>query len=60
MQEGNKTGYTKNVQFGREIFTLNPVAYITVDLKKLASNLFLASSALVESQSIRRKTRLSE
>ena len=61
MQEGNKClGILKNVQFGWEIFTLSPVAYITVDFKKLISDLFHAGSALVEIKSIKRKTRLSE
>ena len=36
MQEGNKSSsMLKIVQFGRGIFTLSPVAYITVDFKKL-------------------------
>ena len=31
MQEGNNSlGMLKIMQFGREIFTLNPVAYITI------------------------------
>ena len=30
-----KFGYAKNVRFGREIFILSPVAYITVDFKEL-------------------------
>ena len=30
----------KNVQVGQEIFTLRLVAYITVDFKKLVSDLF--------------------
>ena len=48
MQEGNKSlGMLKNAQFGREIFTLSPVAYITVDFKKLVSDLFHAGSAVV-------------
>ena len=48
MQEGNNTlGMLKIVQFGREIFTLSPVAYITVDFKKLVSDLFRAGSAVV-------------
>ena len=48
MQEENKSlGMLKIVQFGREIFTLSPVAYITVDFKKLASDLFCAGSAVV-------------
>ena len=50
----------KIVRFGREIFTLSPVAYITVDFKKLVSDLFHAGSAMVESECIKRKTRLSE
>ena len=50
----------KNVQFEQEIFTLSPVAYITVDFKRLVSDLFHAGSALVGSKSIKRKTRLSE
>ena len=34
--------------------------YITVDFKKLVSDLFHDSSALVESESIKSKTRLSD
>ena len=38
MQEGNKSlGMLKIAQFGREISTLSPVAYITVDFKKLVT-----------------------
>ena len=55
-----KFGYAKNVQFGREIFTLSLVAYISIDFKKLVSDLFHAGSAMVESESIKRKTKLSE
>ena len=58
--KNQKLGYAKNVRFGREIFTSTPVAYITVDFKKLVSDLFHAGSALVGSESIRRQTRLSE
>ena len=48
MREGNKTlGVLKIVQFGREIFNLSPVAYITVDFKKLVSDLFRAGFAVV-------------
>ena len=48
MQEGNKSlGMLKIVQFGREIFTSSPVTYITVHFKKLASDLFHASSAVI-------------
>ena len=48
MQEGNKSlGMLKIVQFGREIFTLSPVAHITVDFKKLVNDLFHAGSAVV-------------
>ena len=47
-QEGNKRlGMLKIVQFGRETFTLSPVACITVDFKKLVSDLFRAGSAVV-------------
>ena len=55
-----KLGYAKDVQFGREIFTLSPVTYIAVDFKKLANDLFYAGSALVEKECIKRKTKLSE
>ena len=59
MQDGNKSlGMLKNVQFGREIFTLSPVAYMAVDFKKFVSDLFHAGSILVESKSIKRKKRL--
>ena len=48
MQEGNKSlGMLKIVQFGREIFTLSPVTYITVDFKKLVSDLLHAGSAVI-------------
>ena len=41
MQEGNKSlGMLKIVQFGREIFTLSPVAYITVDFNPIPPGLF--------------------
>ena len=61
MQEGNKSlGLLKIMQFGREIFTLSPVAYISVDFKKLESDLFHAGSPVVQSKCIKRKTRLSE
>ena len=50
----------KSVQFGLQIFTLRPVAYMTADFKKLVSDLFDAGSALVGSKSIKGKTRLSE
>ena len=35
-----KFDYAKNVKFGREIFTLSPVAYKTVYFKRLVSDLF--------------------
>ena len=61
MQEGNiSLGMLKNVPFGREIFTLSPAAYITVDSKKLVSDLFHAGSSLVGSESIKRRKRSSE
>ena len=54
--EGNKSlGILKNVQFGWEIFTLSLVAYITANSKKLVSDLFHASSALVGSGSSKEK-----
>ena len=38
MQEGDKNlGMLKIVQFGQEIFTLSPVPYVTIELKKLVS-----------------------
>ena len=43
VQDGNKSlGMLKIVQFRREIFTLSPVVYITIDFKKLVSELFHA------------------
>ena len=61
MQEGNKSlNMLKVVQFGREIFTSSPVAYIKFDFRKLVSDLFRPGSALVENKSIKRKTKLSE
>ena len=51
MQEENRSlGMLKHVQFGHEIFTLSPITYITIDFKKLASDLFHTGSALVESE----------
>ena len=48
MQEGNKSlGMPKIVHFGQETFTLSPVACITVDFKKLVSDLFHAGCAVV-------------
>ena len=48
MQEENKSlSMLKLVQFGREILTLSPVAYITADFKKLVSDLFHAGSAVI-------------
>ena len=40
------------------MFTLSPAAYLTVDHKKLVSDLFHVVSALVERGSIKRKMRL--
>ena len=48
----------KNAQFGQEIFTLSSVAYITVNFKKLVSELFHTDSALVGSECIKRDSRL--
>ena len=48
MQKGNKSlGMLKVVQFEWEIFTLNSVANITVDFKKMVSDLFRTGSAVV-------------
>ena len=48
MQEEKKSlGMLKIVQFGRKISTLSPVAYITVDFRRLASDLFRASPVVV-------------
>ena len=48
MQQGNKSlGMLKIVQFGGEIFTSSPVAYMTIDLKNLVSDLFHTASAVV-------------
>ena len=48
MREGNKLlGMLKIMQFGLEIFSLSPVAYITVDFKKLVSDLLRAGSAVI-------------
>ena len=45
MRQGNRSlGVLKNVRFGGEMFTLSHVACITVDFKKLASDLFQAAS----------------
>ena len=48
MQEGNKClGMLKIVKSGWEIFTLSPVAYITVNFKKLVSGGFQAGSTAI-------------
>ena len=62
MQEGNKNlGMLRGMLFKWKIFTLTPINYyITIDFKKLVSYQFHAGSAVVESECIRRKTRLSE
>ena len=48
------------MQFGWEIFTLSPIVDIKVDFKKLISDLFQACSAVVQSECIKRETRVSE
>ena len=61
MEEGNKSlGMLKMCNLDGNFFTLSPVAYITVDFKKLIGDLFHAGSAFVESEFIKRKTRLPE
>ena len=52
--------FTENMQFGWEIFTLSPTAYIKVDFERMVSDLFHAGSALVESECIKRKAKLSQ
>ena len=48
MQEGSKSlVMLKIVQFGQEIFTLSPVAYIPINFKKLVSDVFHTGSAVV-------------
>ena len=42
----------RNVQVGWEIFTLNPTIYLTVDFKKVVSELVYARSTLVESECV--------
>ena len=45
IQEGNKSlGMLENMRFEWEIFTFSPVVYITVDFKKVESELFYAGS----------------
>ena len=50
----------ENMQFGWEIFSLSPVAYITVDFKKVVGDLSYAGSTLVESECFKRKRSQSE
>ena len=52
-----KFGYAKKCAIWTENFS---VAYTTADFNKFVSDLFHAGSALVERESIKRKTRLSE
>ena len=51
-----KFGYAKKF----DLLYKSAVGYVNVDFKKLVSALFHAGSALVESESIKRKSRLSE
>ena len=55
-----KFGYANKWKFGQAIFTLSPAAYVTADFKKFVCDLFHAGSPLVECESMKRKTRLSE
>ena len=50
----------ENMQFGWEIFASSQVAYITVDFKKVVSDLFHPGFTLVESKCINRQIKLSE
>ena len=45
---------------GWENFPSHPVFYVKVDFKKAESDMFHAGSKLLESECIKRKTRLSE
>ena len=55
-----KFGYARKYAFGLKICTLRHVAYIAIDFKMMVSDLFHAGSTLVESESIKRRTKLSE
>ena len=49
MEEENESlGMLETVQFGREMFTLSLVSYITGDFKKLDSDLFHAGFAFFQ------------
>ena len=52
-----KVGYAKTMQSGWEIFTLSSIFHITVDFKKVVSDLFHSGSILAESECIKRKMR---
>ena len=60
MGRKQKFGYVKDMLPEREIFTLGPVSCIAVDFKRMVSDLFHTGPTLVESECIKRKTRLSE
>ena len=49
-------GMPENMQFGWK--TLSPVAFLTVDSKKVVSDQFHLCSTLVETECIKRKMRL--
>ena len=55
-----KYGYARRCAIWMGNFTLDPVVYITVDVKKVMSDPFRARSILVESKYIKRKARPSE
>ena len=48
-------GYAKNILSGWEMFTSSPVFHLTVDFKKVVSDLVHAGSTLVESKCIKIK-----
>ena len=51
-----KFDYVKNMWFRGEIVTWSQAYFVTTDFKKVVSNPFHASSTLVESECIKRKT----
>ena len=59
-QEGNKNLDMLKMQSGWEIFTLCPIAYVTVDFKKVVGDPFDAGSTVAESESIEKKMGLFE
>ena len=55
-----KFGYVRQYAIRMRKFYLSPVADMTVDFKKMVSDLFRTGSTLVERECIKKKTRLSK